>query len=261
MTDDGLTFRRPRPEKKRRGWKRLAPLGALALVSGGLLLGKALWPSDDVPPGVLVEVRGEVPQPGWHRVDPPTVRAALAAAGAEGGSAEPLHEGDLVRRTADGVTVSPSGNPLLVALPVDVNQAGLEALVAVPGIGHETARAIVASREAHGPFYAIADLGRVRGLGPATVEEIAPLLTVGDVGPRPERRPLDLNLASAAELERLPHIGPVTAARIIVDREENGPFGSLDDLARVKGIGPKTVEAVRGLARVGDGPDDTDAGG
>lgn len=54
-------------------------------------------------------------------------------------------------------------------------------------------------------------------------------------------RKIDLNTASAAELDLLPSIGPTLAARIIADREANGPFGSLDDLDRVPGIGPKTI--------------------
>ena len=54
-------------------------------------------------------------------------------------------------------------------------------------------------------------------------------------------RTIDLNSASAAELDLLPSIGPTLAARIIADREAHGPFGSLADLDRVPGIGPKTV--------------------
>jgi competence protein ComEA len=44
--------------------------------------------------------------------------------------------------------------------------------------------------------------------------------------------------AGAAELDRLPGIGPALAERIIEDREANGPFGSVDGLQRVRGIGP-----------------------
>ncbi|MDQ7014577.1 MAG: helix-hairpin-helix domain-containing protein [Planctomycetota bacterium] len=54
-------------------------------------------------------------------------------------------------------------------------------------------------------------------------------------------RKIDINTATLAELDILPRIGPTLAARIIADREANGPFGSLDDLDRVPGIGPKTV--------------------
>jgi len=55
---------------------------------------------------------------------------------------------------------------------------------------------------------------------------------------------IDINSASAAELELLPRIGPTLAARIVADRDANGPFDSLDDLRRVNGIGPRTVEQV-----------------
>lgn len=50
--------------------------------------------------------------------------------------------------------------------------------------------------------------------------------------------PVDLDRASLAELDALPGIGPTLAARIIADREANGPFGSLEALQGVRGIGP-----------------------
>ncbi len=52
---------------------------------------------------------------------------------------------------------------------------------------------------------------------------------------------LDVNSASEAELDSLPGIGPVLAARIIAAR----PFASADDLRRVKGIGAKKYENIR----------------
>lgn len=57
--------------------------------------------------------------------------------------------------------------------------------------------------------------------------------------------PVSLNAADAAALDTLPGIGPVTAARIVAEREASGPFASVDDLDRVPGIGPATVEALR----------------
>lgn len=50
--------------------------------------------------------------------------------------------------------------------------------------------------------------------------------------------PVDIDRASAQELESLPGIGPALAQRIVSDRESNGPYGSLTELQRVKGIGP-----------------------
>jgi competence protein ComEA len=51
---------------------------------------------------------------------------------------------------------------------------------------------------------------------------------------------VDLDRASAAELTRLPRIGPALAARIVADREARGPFGSLEGVRRVPGMGPAT---------------------
>ena len=49
---------------------------------------------------------------------------------------------------------------------------------------------------------------------------------------------VDLDIASAKEIERLPGIGPALAKRIVKDRESNGPFRCLAALDRVKGVGP-----------------------
>ena len=50
--------------------------------------------------------------------------------------------------------------------------------------------------------------------------------------------PVDLDVASASEIEALPSIGAALAARIVADRDARGPFGSLDGLTRVRGVGP-----------------------
>lgn len=60
---------------------------------------------------------------------------------------------------------------------------------------------------------------------------------------------VDVNTASAAELQLLPGIGPVMASRIIEDRASNGLYRSPADLDRVKGIGPKTLEKLSPLIR------------
>lgn len=63
-----------------------------------------------------------------------------------------------------------------VAFQVDVNQAAWPELALLPGIGPQLAQRIVADREAHGPFTAVEDLRRVRGIGPKTVERMRPYL-------------------------------------------------------------------------------------
>lgn len=49
---------------------------------------------------------------------------------------------------------------------------------------------------------------------------------------------VDLDVASAAEIERLPRIGPTLARRIVANRDSLGPFGDLEGLKRVRGVGP-----------------------
>jgi hypothetical protein len=63
-------------------------------------------------------------------------------------------------------------------------------------------------------------------------------------------RAIDLNRADARTLESLPGIGP-GRARAIVEARALRPFATLEELQRVKGIGPRTVEGLRGWARVG----------
>src|SRR5450830_1577606 len=53
--------------------------------------------------------------------------------------------------------------------------------------------------------------------------------------------PVDLDVASEKEIEALRHIGPTLARRIVADRDSFGPFGSMEGLRRVKGIGPSMV--------------------
>ena len=67
------------------------------------------------------------------------------------------------------------------------------------------------------------------------------------VGSAVPAQPVDLNRATAAELDALPGVGPSTAAAIVAHREQNGPFGSIDDLLQVRGIGPAKLDALRGL--------------
>ena len=61
---------------------------------------------------------------------------------------------------------------------------------------------------------------------------------------------IDLNTATWVEWSQLPGIGPVLAHRIVDEREQNGPFRDIDDLHRVKGIGPKRIDAMRPYIRV-----------
>jgi len=62
------------------------------------------------------------------------------------------------------------------------------------------------------------------------------------ISPLLAQEKIDINTASASQLQALNRVGPKTSAKIIAEREANGPFSSLSDVARrVKGIGSKTI--------------------
>ncbi|MFO7261724.1 MAG: ComEA family DNA-binding protein [bacterium] len=165
--------------------------------------------------------------------------------------------------------------PLGPGETLDPNTAPAEELQRLPRVSRALAERIVAERQRGGPFTGPSDLTRVPGIGPRTAERLAPFLdfasaapTTGPPGagaghtarvattaqrqPAPladpgstDPAPLDLNRASAAELERLPGIGPVLAARIVAYRDSIGRFRSVDELDRVRGIGPALLERIR----------------
>ena len=61
---------------------------------------------------------------------------------------------------------------------------------------------------------------------------------------------ININIASAAELDRLPGIGPVLAQRIVTHRQENGPFRRPEHLMMVRGISDRKFREIRSLVRV-----------
>lgn len=83
---------------------------------------------------------------------------------------------------------------------------------------------------------------------PAVGEEVPAELAAPPVAPAAvPSGPVDVNRATAEQLDALPGVGPATATAIVTERERNGPFLTVDDLDRVPGIGPAKLAAMRDL--------------
>jgi competence protein ComEA len=136
-----------------------------------------------------------------------------------------------------------------VVLIVDVAGA-----VRQPGVYEfaEGQRVIDAIEQAGGPL-AKADLSLLNLAAPLTdgTQILVPKAGAPGAAPAPGGVPgaagglLNINSASATELETLSGIGEVLAAKIVEYREQNGPFASVDDLMDVSGIGPATLDEIR----------------
>lgn len=91
------------------------------------------------------------------------------------------------------------------------------------------------------------DQVRVPYLSAAAPDLPSPASTLG---PETSAAPVNLNTASASELDRLPGIGPSLAEEIIAYRESHGAFATIEDLLLVPGIGPAKLATLRGLVLV-----------
>ena len=145
----------------------------------------------------------------------------------------------------------------------DINTANATVLQRVKGIGRAKAQAIIDYRNQHGPFQSLDELTNVRGIGPATVENFrtagfcvqgsASTTEVESSQSSSEENNSNtavnncenVNTANAEDLQRVSRIGAVRAKAIIDYRNQHGPFQSLDELTRVRGIGAATIENFR----------------
>ena len=217
----------------------VAPPPATSLAGGSLdngsLSGEPLagappdWlaPLDTVAPSrVAVHVVGAVQQPGVYHL-PPDARAddALRAAGGASPNAD-LRRVNLASVVFDGEQLY-------------IPRVGERIPPSTPSVGENSATNVPRG---------VGD-GRTSGgsrsdTAPDTISDgaRASITTVPLI--------VDLNRANAADLDRLPGVGPSTAKAIIDHRTRNGPFASVDDLLAVRGIGPAKLAEIRPWVRV-----------
>lgn len=212
------------------------------------------------------------------------VRARSPSSSAPGATliAPDTRAGDVQRQAALARRAAELARPLRPGETVDVDRAGVEELQRLPRVGPGLARRIVEERDANGPFGSLEGLRRVGGLGAVTLKGLEKKVTFSGVAtyrpPEPPNagrsadsrpvtaasvaghqspasanscpaEPVAVNSATVEELACLPGIGPSLAARIVTYRTAHGPFGEVQQLQQVPGIGPARVRQLQGKAR------------
>jgi competence protein ComEA len=223
-----------------RGWWAPTPgevVGLAVLLLGALVASVLWWYPAVLGPGGARAVTGVPP-------------AALV--GSEVGAVGPAED-----RAAAVVLDPPAAVPEAAVGPVTVHVTGG---VVTAGLHRLPARARVGDAVlAAGGLTADADLERINLARPLDDGEHVHVPRIGE-DPPPEATPpgeaggavgadgrLDLNRATAAELETLPGIGPTRAAAIVEYRERHGPFHAPGDLRDVSGIGEATFQTLAPL--------------
>jgi competence protein ComEA len=170
------------------------------------------------------------------------------------------------------------------ATMVDVNSADAKTLQTLPGVGSTTAKKIIGGR----PYKSISDLSKIKGLtdaklslikdrlvfGPAVAAAATNTATVTKIktsatttatnttaAPKPKStaaatlapgQMININTASAVDLDKVPGIGPTKAQAIVDYRTQNGNFKSIEDIQKVKGIKAGTFAKIKDYIKVSD---------
>ncbi|MCY3787048.1 MAG: ComEA family DNA-binding protein [bacterium] len=208
------------------GWRPLAgAVAVVVMVVGGCLALR----SEERAAAVVLPRAGPVPA----RTTTTLLEAAQGAVGAE----IVVHAAGAVRR------------PGVYRMPAVARVTDLLDAAGGPGPGADLSGVNFAAPLSDG----------ARVYFPASGEDPPPEVAIvpsapraGDSAERAAADPalLDLNAATAAELEGLPGIGPVTAAAIVEHRERRGPFASVEALEDVTGIGPVKLSRIEDLVTV-----------
>jgi competence protein ComEA len=205
---------------------------------------------------------------GWRVLAPPPappeLELPLAQSAAEGAGAADAPGGAPGGQASGGGTAGPASTAPSAEVVVHVVGA-----VAAPGVQRlPTGSRVIDAVEAAGGAAPDADLSRVNLAAVLADGQQVVVLRPGETPPAAagpgssdpgaadgaggegDGALVDINRASAAELEELPGVGPATAEAIIAHRDQNGPFASVEDLLDVRGIGEAKLEQLRDRATV-----------
>jgi competence protein ComEA len=178
---------------------------------------------------IMVDVVGAVKKPGVYRL-PPKARladAVHAAGGARAGA--DMEAVNLASFAQDGEQIR---------VPTLAERRALQAASAPRRAAPRLSRPALAPR----PIRTTAHYSLAAPVSPAP--GASPHASVSETAAQTDGI-VNINTATAEELDSLPGVGPTTAAAILAYRQAHGPFQRVDDLLEVRGIGPKKLERMR----------------
>jgi len=129
--------------------------------------------------------------------------------------------------TANALTYKPRSE----AFTIDINQSDTSAWISLPGIGSKLANRIVNYRNYLGGFYSIEQVGETYGLHDSVFQKIKPKLKMEQAISGIQK--IELNTATADELNKHPYIKKSVANAIIAYRQQHGAFAQVSDIRRI----------------------------
>lgn len=236
------------------------------------------------PPKILfVYITGEIRKPGVYKLSEDARIFQLVEMAGGFTSKADTESLNLAETLADGVHVHIGAklqerqeeSPIIPGMPaaksqvivqsgiqqssglININTATASELESLPGIGPAIAQRIIEYRNTHGNFSRPEDLINVRGIGQSKLTQVLPHITASNSGSRVAQPKsstgqaasslIDINRATAKELERLPGVGAATAKRIVEYRKSHGAFTKPEDLINIRGIGSAKLEKMKSL--------------